>query len=79
MVITEPWQDRHRSVQNSHTLRMGRDWPLKPTIRQARNGPGQAVMGFLAKPSSPRCTHEKGKELLNKSSRGHGNRWRLAE
>ena len=33
VVITENWQDRHRSVQNSHALRMGRDWPLKPTIR----------------------------------------------
>jgi hypothetical protein len=32
VVITEIWQDRHRSVQNSHTLRMGRDWPVKPTI-----------------------------------------------
>jgi hypothetical protein len=30
MVITDIWQDRHRSVQNSHTLRMGRDWPVKP-------------------------------------------------
>ncbi len=35
MVITEIWQDRHRNVQNSHTLRMGRDWPLKPTIRES--------------------------------------------
>jgi hypothetical protein len=25
MVITEIWQDRHRNVQNSHTLRTGRD------------------------------------------------------
>jgi hypothetical protein len=25
MVITEIWQDRHLNVQNSHTLRMGRD------------------------------------------------------
>jgi len=34
--ITEIWQDRHRRVQNSHALRMGGDWPLKPTIRTVK-------------------------------------------
>jgi hypothetical protein len=28
VVITEIWQDRHRSVQNSRTLRRGRNWPV---------------------------------------------------
>ena len=38
MVITEIWQDRHRSVQNSHTLRMGGDWPVKPVIQEELRG-----------------------------------------
>lgn len=33
-------------------------------IRQTRNGPGQPVMGFLAKPLSPRCIREKRNSII---------------
>src|SRR3989442_15709147 len=32
--LKPPHQDPQRSAQTPHALSMGRDWPVKPTIRQ---------------------------------------------
>jgi hypothetical protein len=63
VVITEIWQDRHRSVQNSHTLKWAEIGRLsRPTI-QNRHVLLELQFGIAATPNQPCC------EVLEPSSR----------